>query len=124
MVIFRAPQLYLRVKYPLRFFVCHVHPLHSSTNQELFKKYVEPLCRNTMGLCPRYHLKLKYPLPFSVSYFQLITRPQPIMLKILPIMLLSIAQKSSLLCSKLYFQNQDYAQEMTVLLEYIVKLFY
>jgi len=32
-------------------------------------------------------------------------------------MLLSNAQKSSLLCSKLCFQNQDYAQELTVLLE-------
>jgi len=31
-----------------------------------------------------------------------------IMLEILPIMLLSNAQKSSLLCSKLCFQNQDY----------------
>jgi len=48
-------------------------------------------------------------------------RPQPIMLKILAIMLLSIAQKSSLLCSKssplcskLYFQNQDYASEPIV----------
>ena len=48
-----------------------------------------------------------------------LSRPRPIMLKILPIMLLSIAQKSSLLCSKLCFQNQDYAQEMTILLEYI-----
>ena len=33
-------------------------------------------------------------------------------------MLLSIAQKLSLLCSKLCFQNQDYALELTVLLEY------
>ena len=39
--------------------------------------------------------------------------------KILPIMLLSIAKKLSLLCSKLCFQNQDYALELTVLLEYI-----
>ena len=39
--------------------------------------------------------------------------------KILPIMLLSIAQKLSPLCSKLYFQNQDYALELAVLLEYI-----
>ena len=46
-------------------------------------------------------------------------RPQPIMLKILPIMLLSITQKSSLLGSKLCFQNQDYARELTILLEYI-----
>jgi len=53
-------------------------------------------------------------------------RPQPIMLKILPIMLLSIAQKSNLLCSKssplcwkLSFQNQDYAWEPIVLLEYM-----
>ena len=44
---------------------------------------------------------------------------RPIMPKILPIMLLSIAQKLSLLCSKLCFQNQDYALELTVLLEYI-----
>ena len=46
-------------------------------------------------------------------------RHQPIMPKNLPIMLLSIAQKLSLLCSKLCFQNQDYALELTVLLEYI-----
>ena len=39
--------------------------------------------------------------------------------EILPIMLLSIAQKLSLLCSKLCFQNQDYVLEVTVLLEYI-----
>ena len=50
---------------------------------------------------------------------KLISRPWPIMPKILPIMLLSIAQKLSLLCSKLCFQNQDYAPELTVLLEYI-----
>ena len=49
-------------------------------------------------------------------------RPRPIMLTILPIMLLSIAQKSSLLCSKLCFQNQDYAWELTVLLEYVTAL--
>ena len=36
-------------------------------------------------------------------------RPQPIMLKILPIMLLSNAQKSNLLCSILCFQYHDYA---------------
>ena len=35
------------------------------------------------------------------------------------IMLLSIAHRLSLLCSKLCFQNQDYALELTVLLEYI-----
>ena len=46
-------------------------------------------------------------------------RLRPIMPKFLPIMLLSIAQKLSLLCSKLCFQNQDYALELTVLLEYI-----
>jgi len=43
-------------------------------------------------------------------------RPRPIMLKILPIMLLSSAQKSSLLCS---IQSQDYASEPIVLLEYM-----
>jgi len=41
------------------------------------------------------------------------------MLLKLPIMLLSSAQKFSLLCSKLYSQNQDYARDLTVLLEYI-----
>ena len=46
-------------------------------------------------------------------------RHRPIMPKLLPIMLLSIAQKLSLLCSKLCFQNQDYVLELTVLLEYI-----
>ena len=40
-VMSHTPQLYLRVKYWLRFFVYHVFtPLHSSTNQELFEKYV------------------------------------------------------------------------------------
>ena len=46
-------------------------------------------------------------------------RHRTIMPKILLIMLLNIAQKLSLLCSKLCFQNQDYALELTVLLEYI-----
>ena len=45
------------------------------------------------------------------------------MLKILPIMLLSIAQKllknQAYYAQKLCFQNQDYARELTVLLEYI-----
>ena len=40
------------------------------------------------------------------------TRPWNIILKILSIMLLGIAQKSSLLRSKLCFQNQDYAREL------------
>ena len=48
-----------------------------------------------------------------------VCRHRPIMPEILPIMLLSIAQKLSLLNSKLCFQNQNYAQELTVLLEYI-----
>ena len=48
-----------------------------------------------------------------------IIRHRPIMPEILLIMLLSIAQKLSLLCSKLCFQNQNYALEVTVLLEYI-----
>jgi len=42
------------------------------------------------------------------------------MLKILPIMLLSTAQKSSLLCSKLCFQCHDYASKM--LLDYSILL--
>ena len=54
-----------------------------------------------------------------VSNRSLLIRHRPIMPKILPIMLLSIAQKLSLLCSKLCFQNQGYALELTVLLEYI-----
>ena len=41
-------------------------------------------------------------------------RPWPIMPKILPIMLLSIAQNVSLLCSKLCVQNQDYVLKLTV----------
>ena len=48
-----------------------------------------------------------------------LARHRPIMPKILSIMLLSIAQKLSLLCSKLCFQNQDYALELTVVLEHI-----
>ena len=54
-----------------------------------------------------------------VHTLQMIHRPRPIMPKILPIMLLSIAQKLSLLCSKLCFPNQEYALELTVLLHYI-----
>ena len=59
--------------------------------------------------------------PHSRNLLQQITqfRHRPIMPEILPIMLLSIAQKLSLLCSKLCFQNQNYALELTVLLEYI-----
>ena len=55
------------------------------------------------------------PILYSLAVF----RHRPIMPEILPIMLLSIAQKLSLLCSKLCFQNQNYALEVTVLLEYI-----
>ena len=51
--------------------------LHSSTNQELFEKHV---CNQSKhyekyngAVCPSYWMKLKYPLPFSVSYAWLIT---------------------------------------------------
>jgi len=47
-------------------------PLHSSTNQGLFEKHV---CNHSNhyekyddAVRPSYRLKLKYPLPFSVSY--------------------------------------------------------
>ena len=46
-------------------------PLHSSINQELFEKYI---CNHMKrkkydgAACPSDYLKLKYPLPFSVSY--------------------------------------------------------
>ena len=77
-VMFHSPQLYLRVKHPLRFFVTHVHPLHSSMNQELFEKYIcnqiAPMRKYDGAMCPSYRMKLKYPLPFSASYFQLITQ--------------------------------------------------
>ena len=46
--------------------------LHSSMNQELFKKYA---CNQSNhykkyngAVRPSYRLKLKYPFPFSVSY--------------------------------------------------------
>jgi len=51
-------------------------PLHSSTNQELFKKHIckhssrYETCDGAARLS--YHLKPKYPLPFSVSYVWLI----------------------------------------------------
>ena len=52
--------------------------LHSRTSQELFKKYSVikvAAMKNTFGAAhPSYCLKLKYPLPFSVSYAQLITQ--------------------------------------------------
>jgi len=51
--------------------------LHSSMNQELFEKH---LCNQSShyekydgAAHPSYRLKLKYPLPFSVSYVWLIT---------------------------------------------------
>ena len=59
------------------------------------------------------------PLTVTLSIRDSTGRHRPIMPEILPIMLLSIAQKLSLLCSKLCFQNQNYALELTVLLEYI-----
>ena len=85
--------------------------LENMTNRWVFS--TEPL---TQGLLLNYEPKIG-------QYCTLIhrheIRPRPIMLKILSIMLLSIAQKSSLLCSKLCFQNQDYVQELTILLEYL-----
>ena len=49
--------------------------LHSSTNQELFEKYICNHYEKYDGAaCPMYRLKLKYPLPFSVSYAQLVTQ--------------------------------------------------
>jgi len=51
------------------------YDIHSSTNQELFEKYS---CNQSShhkkydgATCPSYRLKLKYPLPFSVSYVRL-----------------------------------------------------
>jgi len=47
-------------------------PLHSSVNQELFEKYAcnQSSCyeKYNGAVCPSYRLKLKYPLPFSVSH--------------------------------------------------------
>jgi len=52
--------------------------LYSSTNQELFKKHV---CNHSShygkydgAVRPSYRLKLKYPLPFSVSYVWHVTQ--------------------------------------------------
>jgi len=51
-------------------------PLHSIMNQELFEKYV---CNQSShyekynGTAhPSYHLKLKHPLPFSITIFDLL----------------------------------------------------
>jgi len=53
-------------------------PLHSSANQELFKKYVcnqsnhyEKINTDSVAR-PSYHLKLKYPLPSLSSMFNLL----------------------------------------------------
>jgi len=47
-------------------------PLHSSTNQALFEKYTcnqgNHFEKYHGAACPSYCLKLKYPLPFPVSY--------------------------------------------------------
>jgi len=52
-------------------------PLHTNTKQELFKKHVcnqSSYYENYDGAVrPGYRLKLKYPLPFSVSYVRLVT---------------------------------------------------
>jgi len=52
--------------------------LHSSMNQDLFEKYV---CNQSShyekydcAVCSSYRLKLKYPLPFTVSYVRLVTQ--------------------------------------------------
>ena len=53
-------------------------PLHSSMNQELFEKYVcnqiATMLKYDGAMRPCYCLELKYPLSFSVSYFQLVTQ--------------------------------------------------
>jgi len=51
--------------------------LHSSMNQELFEKYAcnqgNHYEKYNGTMQPNYRLKLKYPLPFSVSYVKLVT---------------------------------------------------
>jgi len=53
-------------------------PLHSSTNQDLFQKYIYNQSSHYEkfdgAAYPSCRLKLKYPLPFSVSYARLITQ--------------------------------------------------
>jgi len=74
-VMFRAPQLYLRVKYP---FVCH-SPRYTAVR---IKNRSKSTCVITVAAmrkydgaaCPSYRLKLKYPFSFSVRYFRLITQ--------------------------------------------------
>jgi len=72
------PQLYLRVKYPLRFFVCYVHPV--TQQYKLFENHV---CNQSTyyekydgAAYPSYCLKLKYPLSFSVSYVRFVTQQE------------------------------------------------
>ena len=52
--------------------------LHSSMNQDLFEKYIcnQSSCYEKYDgtSYPSYHLKLKYPLSFSVSCVQFITQ--------------------------------------------------
>jgi len=68
---FHAPQLYLRVNYPLRFFVCYVHVVTQQSKSTSIIKVAT--IKNTDGAM-HYHLKLKNPLPYTVSYVQLITQ--------------------------------------------------
>ena len=52
-------------------------PLHSSTSQELFKKYVcikVATMKNTDSATRPSCLKLQYPFPFSISYLKLVTQ--------------------------------------------------
>jgi len=37
-IIFPAPQLYLRVRYPLQFFVCHAHPITQQYESRTVRK--------------------------------------------------------------------------------------
>jgi len=64
---------YLRVKYPLPFFVCYVHPVT--------QQYKSRVCNQSShyekydGTAhPSYRLKLNYPLLFSISYVRLVTQ--------------------------------------------------
>ena len=60
----------IRVKYPLWLFVCYVHPV--TQQYKLFEKHAcnqgNHYERYDGAVRPSYCLKLKYPLPSSVSY--------------------------------------------------------
>jgi len=58
-VMFRAPQLYLRVKHPLWFFICHVHPRYTAVRIKNCWKSTSVITVATMKNTDDFHYAIK-----------------------------------------------------------------